>query len=116
MKQRRTGTAEGLAQLEGYVLLHAEREAAREAAQAFTDRMPWLTHGQRQEVARLYTEDRVILLRHTLEHIAHRCHELRGEYGDRYARLRRRVLCVAVALLLAATALCSAVLGIVTIS
>lgn len=99
--------ASGIARLEGYLLYQAELRDARAEAEAFACRMPWLTSDQREEVVRLYTEDRIALSRRTLQRITTRCHELRAEYSARYEQLRRRLLCTGLALLLAAVALCA---------
>ncbi|MCM2578434.1 hypothetical protein [Streptomyces meridianus] len=98
--------AQGLAKLEGYLLCHAERSSARARAEAFARRMPWLTRAQHDEVVRLYTEDHMEVTREKLRAIEKRCRELRGEYGDRYAELRRRLLCTGAVLVLSASALC----------
>lgn len=98
--------AEGVARLEGYLLCQAELGDARADAEAFARRMPWLTTAQREQVVRLYTEDRVALSRRTLQRIVDRCHELRGEYSARYEELRRRLVGVCVALVLLAFSLC----------
>jgi hypothetical protein len=97
----------GIARLEGYLLCQAELRDARTEAEAFVCRMPWLTADQREEVVRLYTEDRMALSRRTLQRITTRCHELQGEYSARYEQLRRRLLCASLAILLAAVALCA---------
>ncbi|MEU4684969.1 hypothetical protein [Streptomyces xinghaiensis] len=95
----------GLAQLEGYLRGRTHIADARTEAEAFADRMPWLTTAQREEVVGGYVEDRLALTRRLLEHILQRSAELRTEYTARYASLRRRVLCTAVAAVLGALAL-----------
>lgn len=104
MTDRNAETAEGIRQLEGYLLLEAERAAARRSAEDFADKLPWLVPDQREEVVRLYASERMTLTRRTLEHIASRCEELRGEYGHRYEQLRRRLLCRHLALFLTTAA------------
>lgn len=90
----------GIARLEGYLLCQRELGDARTEAEAYADRLPWLTSAQREEVVRLYAEERVELSRRMLRRIADRCEELRAEYTARYEELRRRLLyrCVAVVL------------------
>ncbi|KAF4406625.1 MULTISPECIES: hypothetical protein [Streptomyces] len=103
----------GLRQLEGYLRCRTDiAEAEREAA-AFADRMPWLTDGGREELVRLYTEDRLELTRRGLEQIVARSAELRQEYAARYAELRGRLVRITTAALLCAAALsgCSVILA-----
>ncbi|GGZ21671.1 hypothetical protein [Streptomyces nitrosporeus] len=90
-------SARGLAQVEGYLLWNAEVEEARRRAGRFTEQLPWLTTAQREDVERVYVGDRVELCRESLTRIADRAVELRGEYTERYERLRAR--CVAVSAL-----------------
>ncbi|URM89042.1 hypothetical protein LUW75_02300 [Streptomyces sp. MRC013] len=100
-------TAAGINRVEGYLLAQAELLRAREEGEAFARRMPWLTTAQHEEVARLYAEDRIELSKKVLRAIADRCVELRGEYTARYVQLRQRLLCLSVASLLIAAALCA---------
>ena len=104
MDRHAHAATEGIRRLEGYLLAHSEREAARRAAEDFAARLPGLGPEERAEVVRLYTAERMALSRRTLEHIAGRCGELRAEYTDRYELLRRRLLRRHVALLLLAAA------------
>lgn len=95
--------AEGIARLEGYLLWQAELTGARAEAEEFARRLPWLTSGQYEELVRQYAEARIALSRRVLRAVAHRCGELRAEYSERYALLRRRLLwACSLALLLAA--------------
>ncbi|MET9297216.1 hypothetical protein [Streptomyces sp. NPDC003077] len=98
-------TARGIARVEGYLLWQAERDRARAEAEEFADRMPWLTTAQREEVTRLYREQRLVVARQVLRAIADRCEELREEYTARYETLRRRLVRAGVATLLGAVAL-----------
>lgn len=107
---RRREIASGIAALEGYLLSQAEISDARREAEAFADRLPWLTTAERSEVVRLYAEDHLDVSRRVLRRITDRCRELRAEYTARYELLRRRLLCVCVALLLAAFTLCACAL------
>jgi hypothetical protein len=100
----------GIAQLEGYLLCQSEISGARAEAEAFVGRLPWLTGAQRDEVVRLYAEDRMELSRRLLRRIVDRGHELRAEYTARYEELRRRLLCLCAALVLSGLALCVCVL------
>lgn len=115
MTPRRPPTAEdgesaeaeaGITQLEGYLLWQAELTGARAEAEAFARQLPWLTRGQHEELVRRYAEARIALSRRVLRSVAHRCAELRTEYAERYALLRRRLLwACALAVLLSAPAL-----------
>ncbi|MGY1433835.1 hypothetical protein [Streptomyces reniochalinae] len=102
-------TAADINRIEGYLLLQAERGEAEAQAEAFAARMPWLTTGQRDEVVRLYTADRMALTRRVLHGLTERCAELREEYSARYLHLRRRVLARATLVLLLAIALVTCV-------
>ncbi|MER5274961.1 hypothetical protein ABT025_04275 [Streptomyces sp. NPDC002809] len=95
-------SARGLAQMEGYLLWNAEVEEARRRAHRFTDELPWLTSAQREDVERVYTADRAAASRAMLVRVSARAAELRGEYNERYRRLRTR--CVATAVVCAGTA------------
>ncbi|MER6116583.1 hypothetical protein E6R60_13715 [Streptomyces sp. A0642] len=90
-------SARGLAQMEGYLLWNAEIAQARRCARRFTDELPWLTRAQREDVERVYTADRAAVSRAMLVRVSVRAAELRGEYSERYRRLRAR--CVAGAVL-----------------
>lgn len=92
-----TDSARGLAQMEGYLLWNAEIAQARRRARRFTDELPWLTTAQREDVERVYTADRAAASRAMLVRVSARAAELRGEYSERYRRLRAR--CVAAAVL-----------------
>jgi hypothetical protein len=102
----REEAAAGLARLEGYLLRRAEQQEAEVHAEAFVARMPWLTTALREEVIRLYVEDRIAYSTAALRRVAERCHQLRTEYSARYAHLRNRLLKTATASLLGATAMC----------
>ncbi|MFJ4965427.1 hypothetical protein ACIP6P_23735 [Streptomyces sp. NPDC088729] len=101
-------SARGLAQLEGFLLLNAEVERARRQARRFTDELPWLTTAQRDDVERVYLADRVAVTRASLTRIRDRALELRGEYTERYERLRARCLAVSALAVCAATGGCTA--------
>ncbi|MEV7403544.1 hypothetical protein AB0N93_24540 [Streptomyces sp. NPDC091267] len=88
--------------MEGYLLWNAEVEAARRLARGFTDALPWLTTAQRDDVERVYVADRADASRVMLSRIAARAIELRGEYNERYHRLRAR--CVAATVVCVGTA------------
>jgi hypothetical protein len=106
VRQPEPDVAAGIARLEGYLLAQSKVQEAEREAEAFAGRMPWLTTAQREEVVRVYTEDRIALSRQVLEALVSRAHELRAEYTARYDELRRRLLCASVAALLGSTALC----------
>ncbi|MFI7386133.1 hypothetical protein [Streptomyces sp. NPDC049813] len=83
-----------LRQLEGYLLWTSKAAEARTQAEEFTGRLPWLTTAQREEVERVFTEERLVFHKAALVQLAARARELRGEYDERYARLKAR--CVGV--------------------
>ncbi|MGY5124253.1 hypothetical protein [Streptomyces nigrescens] len=101
----------GISRLEGYLFLRAEYEKARTEADNFADQLPWLTTGQREEVVRLCTQDRLELNRRYLERIRDRCIELRGEYSARYEQLRGQLLSVVAAIFVGAVGLLLVVLN-----
>ncbi len=105
LKTSQSETAAGLAQLEGYLAAQTYRKGARVEAEAFAERLPWLTTAQHEDVVRAYTEDRMALTRRVLEGVVERCSELRGEYTARYEQLRRRLFCHLTVIALAALAL-----------
>ncbi|MET7646970.1 hypothetical protein ABZS83_25760 [Streptomyces sp. NPDC005426] len=88
--------------MEGFLLWNAEIEQARTLARGFTDQLPWLTTAQRDDVERVYVADRATASRAMLVRVAARADELRGEYSERYDRLRAR--CVATAVVCVSTA------------
>ena len=79
-------------EVEGYLLLRAERDQAQREATALCSRLPWLTRAQAEEVSRQYVEQRLGLTRQALQRTADRAHRLRAEYEARYATLRRTLL------------------------
>ncbi|MDQ1038736.1 hypothetical protein QFZ75_005152 [Streptomyces sp. V3I8] len=100
----------GLAgEIEGYLLLEAERDQARREAAALCSRLPWLTTAQAEDVARHYVDQRLGLTGQALRRTADRAHRLRGEYESRYAALRVTLLkwhalCASLLLAVAGTA------------
>ncbi|MGW3011428.1 hypothetical protein ACWC9R_21725 [Streptomyces sp. NPDC001219] len=79
-------------EIEGFLLLEAEKDRARTRAKAFCDGLPWLTDSQRREVELRYCQDQRETSRAYLERIAHRSASLRTEYQGVYRVLRRRLL------------------------
>ncbi|WUV77645.1 hypothetical protein OHA86_08565 [Streptomyces sp. NBC_01477] len=91
----------------GYLLWNAEVEDARRRATAFAAHLPWLTSAQREDIMHVYVADRVAASRAMLQRNCDRAVELRGEYSERYALMKRRCVataagCVALAVGLAA--------------
>ncbi len=79
-------------QVEGYLLIQAERaEALREAA-SLCERLPWLTSAQAEDLTSRYCEQRLHLTHRTLQAVAARADQLKEEYETRYAALRRMLL------------------------
>ncbi|WP_128380048.1 hypothetical protein [Streptomyces cavernae] len=89
-------------EIEGFLLLHAEREAAHREAREFTDRMPWLSTAEREEISRHYVEQRGQLTELMLRTVVNRAHSLRHEYESRYRLLRARLLKTGVVVVCAA--------------
>ncbi|MFJ4872859.1 hypothetical protein [Streptomyces sp. NPDC088757] len=87
--------AAGIARLEGYLLARQVRTEATEAGAVFADRFPWLGPQERSEIARAFAREHLAVRRRMLRDTVARASELRREYGDRYERLRRRLLAVA---------------------
>lgn len=83
--------AEGINALEGYLLWQAETSRARECAGRFTERLPWLTSAQREEIERVYVRDHLDQAVVSLRATATRAEELGREYQDAYRVLRRRL-------------------------
>jgi hypothetical protein len=91
-------------EIEGFLLLQAEYDVAQREAHHFTERMPWLTTAQAEEVTCQYLAERTRLTEQTLSTIVRRSSLLRDEYEARYALLQARTL------KLSAAALCAALL------
>ncbi|MFJ8803465.1 hypothetical protein [Streptomyces sp. NPDC102487] len=83
--------AAGINDIEGFLLLQAELEAARREAERFTDRLEWLTTSQREDVARHYIGERRKVTQMMLTAVARRSGQPGGEYESRYAALRTRL-------------------------
>ncbi|MFF6832509.1 hypothetical protein ACFY84_11635 [Streptomyces sp. NPDC012438] len=90
-----TEAAEGIARLEGYLLARQVRTEATEAGAVFADRFAWLGPQERSEIAREFAREHLAVRRRMLRDAVARADELRHEYDDRYGRLRRRLLAVA---------------------
>ncbi|WP_328630167.1 hypothetical protein [Streptomyces sp. NBC_00356] len=80
----------GFQQMEGYLLWNSKVTEAHAQAEAFTDRLEWLTGAQREEVRRVFVEERLVFHRAALGQIVARAAELRTEYEKRYERLKAR--------------------------
>jgi hypothetical protein len=94
--------ARGINELEGYLLWQAETASAQEQADAFANRLPWLTGEQRAVVVREYAADRLEVSRAVVRRIAGRARELQAEYCARYRTLRMRLVALLVMAVLAA--------------
>ncbi|GGL10250.1 hypothetical protein [Streptomyces flaveus] len=77
---------------EGYMLAHVHHDQARREAEALCARMPWLTSAQAEDLTRHYVRQRIGLTRQMLLDVVERAGQLRQEYEDRYAALRRDLL------------------------
>ncbi|MFI5689713.1 hypothetical protein [Streptomyces sp. NPDC051636] len=94
---RAPGPQEGQAarlanEVEGYLLLHAERDQAKHEAQSLCARLPWLTTAQADDVTRHYIEQRLTLTTQALQITANRADRLRAQYEARYSALRHTLL------------------------
>ncbi|NEB76293.1 hypothetical protein G3I40_13830 [Streptomyces sp. SID14478] len=79
-------------------MVEAARSEGRAAARRFTDRLPWLTESQADEVRRAYATEYVALREASWRRTLERARVLRGEYECRYRGLRVRVVGLAVAI------------------
>ncbi|MFF8605693.1 hypothetical protein ACF06X_07115 [Streptomyces sp. NPDC015346] len=91
----RDETAAGLARLEGYLMSQAVMSEARRAGEDFARDLSWLGPLERDEIARRFTDHHLALRREMLHSVVERAAELRAEYSERYAQLRRRTLALA---------------------
>jgi hypothetical protein len=81
--------------LEGYLYWQAETARAQQDAERFADRLPWLTTSQREDVIRLYRQQRLESSRAFIDRVADRARELQREYAARYQHLKIRVVAAA---------------------
>ncbi|WP_395575818.1 hypothetical protein [Streptomyces sp. BK79] len=79
-------------QVEGCLLIQAEREQALREAAALCARLPWLTSSQAGDLTSRYCEQRLHLTRRALQAVGSRADQLRDEYEARYTALRRLLL------------------------
>lgn len=93
--------AAGLVDLEGLLMTAHHRRRAREEGESLARSMPWLTPHQHQEVVRLYADRHLALVKEMLRTVISRSEELKAEYSHRYHLLRRRLLTVTVASVIA---------------
>ncbi|MFF8259117.1 hypothetical protein [Streptomyces virginiae] len=106
MNDRPNETAAGLARIEGYLMSQAALRQAREQGEAFARALTWLGAGEQEEISRRFAEHHLDLRKEMLAATVARAEELKAEYTQRYACLRRR----ATGLALAAFALCTSAL------
>ncbi|MFJ6080197.1 hypothetical protein ACIQI8_02255 [Streptomyces sp. NPDC092369] len=92
MDEHPVDTREFLNEIEGHLLLAAEREQGHAAAMRFTASLVWLTEHQRTEVERRFEAEYLALARASWQRTAERAREVRGEYEEAYRDLRRRLL------------------------
>ncbi|MFD7628365.1 hypothetical protein ACFV7Q_20375 [Streptomyces sp. NPDC059851] len=97
----RKETADGLARLEAYLMSQTALQEAATAGEAFARRLSWLGPHEQDEVARRFADHHLALRKQMLRAVIDRAHELRAEYGHRYAVLRRRTVAVALAAVVA---------------
>ncbi|WP_353943331.1 hypothetical protein ABII15_17910 [Streptomyces sp. HUAS MG91] len=82
-------------EIEGFLMVEAARAEGRDAARRFTERVPWLTETQAEDVGRAYVEGYLELRRELWRDAVGRAGSLRGEYEERYRLLRGRLLTAA---------------------
>ncbi|MYW68685.1 hypothetical protein GTY65_32090 [Streptomyces sp. SID8379] len=73
-------------------MVEAARAEGRVAAHRFTERVPWLTETQAEDVQRAYVDAYLSLRRELWREAVGRAGSLRGEYEERYRVLRARVV------------------------
>jgi hypothetical protein len=78
--------------IEGYLLARTHLDQAEREAESLCARMPWLTAAQAEDVTHHYVRTRLDLTRQMLLSTTERAAQLRQEYEDRYAALRRDLL------------------------
>ncbi|KIF01396.1 hypothetical protein PL81_35830 [Streptomyces sp. RSD-27] len=96
--------------MEGYLMSQAALRQACEEGLAFAGALTWLGPREQEEISDRFARHHLRLRHEMLTATAARATELRDEYAHRYARLRRRVI----GLTLAAFALCSLALALLT--
>ncbi|MBO1333711.1 hypothetical protein [Streptomyces sp. VRA16 Mangrove soil] len=79
-------------EIEGFLMVEAARAEGRVAARRFTERVPWLTETQAEDVQRAYVEVHLGLRRELWREAVERAGSLRGEYEERYRAMRARVI------------------------
>ncbi|NXY93236.1 hypothetical protein HYE82_02160 [Streptomyces sp. BR123] len=100
----RKETTAGLARLEGYLMSQTALQEAATAGETFARCFSWLGPHEQDEIARRFADHHLALRKQMLRAAIDRAHELRGEYGHRYAVLRRRTVAVALGAVVAVTA------------
>ncbi|GGL62881.1 hypothetical protein GCM10010129_03150 [Streptomyces fumigatiscleroticus] len=79
-------------EVEGYLLARTHHDRAVREAAELCARLPWLTTGQAEDLTRHYLRQRTELTRRMLNGTVERAAQLREEYENRYADLRRALL------------------------
>jgi hypothetical protein len=97
-----SGTAAGISEIERYLKVQADIGRARQEAEAFTERLPWLTTAQRRDVAAAYTRQRLHTAHQHQQALSARCADLETVYERRVRQLRMHI--TVTVLLAAATA------------
>ncbi|MEU7721417.1 hypothetical protein [Streptomyces tibetensis] len=89
MSEPRSALAE---ETEGFLFAHSHRDGAQREAEELCARMPWLTTAQSEELTGYYVRRRLDITRQLMLGTVRRADELRQEYENRYAHLRRALL------------------------
>ncbi|OEJ35153.1 hypothetical protein [Streptomyces subrutilus] len=107
MREYSKETAAGLARIEGYLMSQAALREAENQGEAFARALTWLGPGEQDEIGHRFAQHHLRLRREMLTATVARAEELKVEYADRYACLRRRVVGLAVAVF----ALCTVIVA-----
>jgi hypothetical protein len=109
--ERRRAAATGITRIEGYLRWQAELGTPRAAAERFAARLPWLTRDEREELVERYVEERLGMAQRLAAGVEERCREIEAAHAARYRRLRQRMLCATVCVLVATASLVTAMVG-----
>ncbi|MFC8956093.1 hypothetical protein ACFT8P_26195 [Streptomyces sp. NPDC057101] len=102
----------GIARVEGYLLAHQARTEADEAGAAFACRFTWMGPQEKSDVAREFAREHLAMRRAMFRACVARAEGLSAQYGDRYARLRRRLVATVISLAAGMTAVLAVALRV----
>jgi hypothetical protein len=102
---------QGINDLEGHLLWAAEIAGAHGAGEQFASQFDWATTDERDDLARVYAEQRLRDSHQLIERTADRARCLRAQYEHRWQQVQSRlvliVLLTLVAIIFVATLLCA---------